>query len=124
MTRAITNPVININLPPNGDPTNPAANGDLGPGPGNFGQSFISTTYDPNLSQGWGKRPYNWEYSAAVQQELVPRVSLEAGYFRRTFYNQTVTNNLDITAGRLRHVLYHPTERPGTGPPFGGRQCN
>ncbi len=94
VTRAITNPFTNINLPPNGDPTNPAANGDLGPGPANFGQSFISTTYDPNLSQGWGKRPFNWEYSAAVQHQLVPNVSLEAGYFRRAFYNQTVTDNL------------------------------
>jgi hypothetical protein len=94
VTRAITNPNININLPPNGDPTNPNANGDLGPGPANFGQSFISTTYDPNLSKGWGKRPYNWEYSASVQQELVPRISLEAGYFRRKFYNQTVIDNL------------------------------
>jgi len=93
VTRAITNPFTNINLPPVGDPTNPAANGDLGPGPANFGQSFISTTYDPNLSQGWGKRPYNWEYSVAVQHELVPHISLETGYFRRTFYNQTVTNN-------------------------------
>jgi hypothetical protein len=97
VTRGITNPFLDINAPPKGDPTNPAANGDLGPGPGNFGQSFISTTYDKNLSQGWGKRPYNWEYSVAVQHELVPRVSLEAGYFGRKFYNQTVTNNLDIT---------------------------
>jgi hypothetical protein len=96
-TRAITNPNVNLNLPPNGDPTNPQANGDLGPGPSNFGQSFISTTYDPNLSQGWRKRPYNWEFSAALQHELVPRVSLEAGYFRRTFGNQNVTDNLDIT---------------------------
>jgi hypothetical protein len=94
VTRAITNPFTNINLPPTGDPTNPAANGDLGPGPANFGQSFISTTYAPNLSQGWGKRPYNWEYSASVQHELVPHISLETGYFRRTFYNQTVTDNL------------------------------
>ena len=97
VTRAITNPAININLPPAGDPTNPAANGVLGPGPSNFGQSIITTSYDPNLSQGWGKRPYNWEYSAVVQHELAPRVSLEAGYFRRTFGNQTVTDNLDIT---------------------------
>jgi hypothetical protein len=97
VTRSITNPAININLPPPGDPTNPNANGVLGPGPSNFGQSVISTTYDPNLSQGWGKRPYNWEYSAVVQHELAPRVSIEGGYFRRTFGNQTVTNNLDIT---------------------------
>jgi hypothetical protein len=97
VTRSITNPAININLPPAGDPTNPNANGVMGPGPSNFGQSFISTTYDPNLSQGWGKRPYNWEYSAVVQHELAPRVSIEGGYFRRTFSNQTVTDNLDIT---------------------------
>ena len=111
VTRAITNPAININLPPNGDPTNPNANGDLGPGPANFGQSFISTTYDPNLSRGWGKRPFNWEYSAVVQHELVPRVSLEAGYFRRTFGNQTVTNNLDITPSDFdRFCITIPTD--------------
>ena len=108
VTRAIINPagsplalspftVVNYDQVPLGDPTNPNANGVLGPGPSNFGQSFISTNYDPNLSSGWGKRPDNWEYSAVVQHELVPRVSLEAGYFRRTFGNQTVTNNLDIT---------------------------
>ena len=49
------------------------------------------------MSGGWGKRPYNWEYSASVQHELMPRVSLEAGYYRRTFHNQTVTDNLDLT---------------------------
>ena len=96
-TRSITNPLVNINGLPNGSPTNPAANGDLAAGPANLGQSLISTTYDPNLSQGWAKRPDNWEYSAVVDQELAPRVSLEAGYFRRTFGHQTVTDNLDIT---------------------------
>jgi hypothetical protein len=120
VTRAITNPLINLDAPPAGDPTNPAANGDLGPGPGNFGQSFISTTYDPNLSQGWGKRPFNWEYSAAVQQELVSRISLEAGYFRRMFYNQNVTNNLDITAANFdTFCITLPTGAGFGAPPVG-----
>jgi hypothetical protein len=32
-----------------------------------------------------------------VQHELLPRVSLDVGYYRRTFSNQTVTDNLDVT---------------------------
>ena len=32
-----------------------------------------------------------------MQQELMARVSLEVGYYRRTFGNQTVTDNLDVT---------------------------
>jgi hypothetical protein len=83
---------------PQGDPLNPLPNGEFtGSIDPNFGKSVITTRYDPNLSQGWGKRPYNWEYSASVQQQLLPRVSLDVGYFRRTFSNQTVTDNLDVT---------------------------
>ena len=58
---------------------------------------MITTRYDPEVSEGWGKRPYNWEYSASVQHELMPRVSLDVGYYRRTFSNQIVTDNLDVT---------------------------
>jgi hypothetical protein len=83
---------------PQGDPLNPLPNGEyLGTIDPNFGKSVVTTRYDPAVSQGWGKRPYNWEYSASVQHELVPRVSLEAGYFRRMFYNQTVTDNQSLT---------------------------
>ena len=85
---------------PQGDPlsTNPFLSFEyVGPVDPNFGQSIITTRYDPDVSQGWGKRPYNWEYSASVQHELMARVSLEVGYYRRTFGNQTVTDNLDVT---------------------------
>ena len=63
----------------------------------NFGRSVITTRYDAEVSEGWGKRPYNWEYSASVQHELMPRVSLDVAYYRRTFSNQVVTDNLDVT---------------------------
>jgi hypothetical protein len=88
----------NGNLIPEGDPLNPLPNGEyLGTINANFGKSIITTRYDPAVSQGWGKRPYNWEYSASVQHELARRVALNAGYFRRTFGNFTVTDNLDVT---------------------------
>jgi hypothetical protein len=83
---------------PQGDPLNPLPNGEfVGAVDPNFGKSVITTRYDPAVSQGWGARPYNWEYSASVQHELLPRVSLNVGYYRRTFGNQTVTDNLDVT---------------------------
>ena len=34
---------------------------------------------------------------SSVQHELMPRVSLDVGYYRRVFGNFTVTDNLDIT---------------------------
>jgi hypothetical protein len=50
-----------------------------------------STTTDPSVLNGWGKRGYNTEWSLSVQQEVAPRVSLNGGWFRRSFGNQTVT---------------------------------
>ena len=43
--------------------------------------------YDPETITGWGKRPYNWEFSAGVQHELLPQFfsSAELAYRRRRF---------------------------------------
>ena len=49
-----------------------------------FGQPFATTTYDPDLLVGWNKRSYNWEFSTGVQHEVLPRVSLDVSYFRRS----------------------------------------
>ena len=35
---------------------------------------------DPNL-----QREYNWEYSASIQHELAPRISMTVAYYRRVF---------------------------------------
>ncbi|MBI2185814.1 MAG: TonB-dependent receptor, partial [Acidobacteria bacterium] len=53
----------------------------------NFGGTRRGTNYDPELMRGWGVREYNWEFSTAVQHELLPRVSTEIGYFRRWYGN-------------------------------------
>jgi hypothetical protein len=56
-----------------------------------------ATRIDPELLSGWGVRPYDWQFSAAVQQELMPRVAVEIGYSRRWWGNFTVTDNLAVT---------------------------
>jgi hypothetical protein len=55
-----------------------------------------ATRIDPALLGGWGVRPYDWQFSAAVQQELMPRVSVEVGYSRRTWGNFTYTDNVAV----------------------------
>ena len=43
--------------------------------------------------QGWGVRPGDWQIGATLQHEVLPRVSMEAGYARRWLQNFTVTDN-------------------------------
>ena len=86
---------------PQGDPTIPAANGELGPSPNAaWGSPVFTTRFDPSWSRGgFGVRPYNWETSATVQHELMSNVSLNVGYFRRIFGNFVVSDNLALTPG-------------------------
>ena len=69
-------------------------NGECGPMDNqNFGKEIFTKTFDPDLIHGWGKRTYNWEMGVSVQQELLPRVGLTVGYFRRWFGNFYTANN-------------------------------
>ena len=87
------------NYVPDCELTNVLANGECGNlSDTNFGSPTPSTTVDPEVLKGFGVRPYNWELSASVQQELAPRVSVDVGYFRRWFGNFAVTDNLALTA--------------------------
>jgi hypothetical protein len=57
-----------------------------------FGKNLpLTTTTDPAVLNGWGSRGYNWEYAISAQHELAPRISVAGGWFRRNFYNQTIT---------------------------------
>jgi hypothetical protein len=53
---------------------------------------------DPKILTGWGVRSNDWQIGASVQQQLLPRVSVEVGYFRRWLNNFTITDNLLTTA--------------------------
>ena len=59
----------------------------------NFGRPVFSTTFDPDTLTGWSKRAYDWNFGVQVQQELLPRVSVNVGYFRRIFGNFFATDN-------------------------------
>ena len=50
------------------------------------------------MLNGWGKRPYQWEFSASVQRQIARGVSVDAGYFRRWYGNFGVTDNLNLSA--------------------------
>ena len=80
-----------------GDPLNPLPNGEiLTPNvtPA-FGLPAITRFYDDDWAFGWGNRRSNWEFSAAIQQELLPGVSLDFGFFQR---NQISLSALDDQA--------------------------
>jgi hypothetical protein len=60
----------------------------------NFGQlNPTFTTIDPDILGGSGVRPYNWQFGASVQHEVIPRVSIDVGYNRRWWGNHFVTVN-------------------------------
>src|SRR4029079_1887384 len=59
----------------------------------NFGSATPSTTINPDAIAGFGVRPYNWEFAAGIQQQVLPRMSVDVGYFRRWFGNFSVVDN-------------------------------
>jgi hypothetical protein len=66
----------------------------------NFGNpNPNANTVNPAILEGWGVRPSDWQVGASVQQEILPRVSVEVGYYRRWFQNFFVTDNTLVGPG-------------------------
>ena len=59
----------------------------------NFGSIVSATTLNPDVLEGWGVRPYDWQFGVSVQQELLPRLSAELAYNRRSWGNFFYTDN-------------------------------
>jgi len=82
---------------------NLASGGDLCAAVGGVGLNFgnanpNTTTINPDILGGWGVRPYDWQFGASIQHELLPRLSVEAAYNRRWWGNFFVTDNVLTTA--------------------------
>ena len=88
----------NRNFIPDCDLNNFAINGECGLVDNqNFGTDIPGTSYDPDLMQGWGKRSFNWEFTTSIQQEIIPRMSVEVQYARRWYGNIRVMDDLSVT---------------------------
>jgi hypothetical protein len=59
---------------------------------------LVTAAIDPAILNGWNVRPGDWQIGASVQQQLLPRVSVEAGYFHRWLTHYTTTDNTALSA--------------------------
>ena len=89
----------NRNFVPDCNLTNPAANGECAAmdNPA-FGSTRRGVSYDPDTLSGRGKRDHNWEFSAGVQRQILPRLSVDVGYYRRWWGNFIVTDDRAVGA--------------------------
>jgi hypothetical protein len=90
-----------------------------------FGSNqFVGATIDPSLTHGWNVRPSDWSFGASIQQQILPRASVEIGYYRRVFTMFTtggvVTDNLNVGPNDL--TAYTLTAPSDARLPNGGGQ--
>jgi len=91
-----------------------------------FGKNVATTTTtDPAILSGWGARGYNWEYTISAQHELMPRVSIAGGWFRREFGNQTITvdNRFSQAKGSFDSFCVNAPANPNLLTPSGYQVC-
>src|SRR5215831_16246384 len=94
----------NNNYYPDCDLGNLSANGECGAldNP-NFGQTNPNAVrWADDVRSGWGVRDFNWEYSAEIQHELTPGLSLNGGYY---FNNGGYYRNVDSAQRQTRYPL-------------------
>ena len=101
---------------------NSAANGECGPwANGNFGKASSGTVVNPEVLEGWGSRPYDWQFAVSLQQEVLPRVSANIGYNRRMWGNFYYTDNRAVGPGDFDRATItappHPDLPDGGGYP-------
>ena len=58
-------------------------------------------TYGDSLLEGWGKRRSDWQFGLGIQHEVLPRLSAEVTYNRRSYANLTVTDQIGIGCDRF-----------------------
>jgi len=83
----------NADFVPQCDFSNFGANAECGPLVNQDYGKVFTQNFDPAVMEGWGVRPYEWDLGFAVQQEVLPRVSVNVAYNRRWFGNFLVNDN-------------------------------
>ena len=90
----------------------PNPNGECGPGNPFFGKQVSPLTVDPATTQGWNTREYSWDLTASVVHEVLPRVSVELSYIRRTWGNMATTVNRAVTPADFDAFTYAVPQDP------------
>jgi hypothetical protein len=86
------------NYVPDCDLLNRGGNDECGPlADQAFGTRVQGLLYDQAVQRGWGKAPAMWQGMLSFQQELRPGAGLVIGYFRTSYDNFFVTDNLSVT---------------------------
>jgi hypothetical protein len=92
---------------------NPAANQECGPWSNlNWGASVATTRVNPAVLSGWGVRNADWQFSAGIQHEILPRVSIDVSYNRRSWSNFFTTHNAALTAADWDQVTLTAPSNP------------
>jgi len=93
----------NKNFTPDCVLENPLANGECGNlSNTSFGKPVFTNSFNSDLMGGWGIRPSDWGFVASIQQQVLPRTSVEVSYTRRWLNGFTVTDNLSTVVGDYR----------------------
>jgi hypothetical protein len=88
----------NVNYIPDCNLTNLNANGECeAVSNRNFGSTVPGTTYADDVTHGFGNRPYNWQASFGIAHQLMPGVGIEVAYFRTSYGNFVVTDNVLVS---------------------------
>jgi hypothetical protein len=106
---------MNGDFVPQCDLTSTAVNGEClavaNPGFGSTNTNALR--FDRDALFGWGKRGYNWEFGVGVQREILPRVSVDVGFFRRWYGNFRVTDNVALGPNEFTTYTVTPPTAPG-----------
>jgi hypothetical protein len=96
---------INVNFVPDCNLDSPLANGECSQAASTIGLGQpIPVSFDPELLSGSGVRPSDWRIGASVEQQILPRASLEIGYVRRWFDGFTVGDNVLVSPADFQTV--------------------
>src|SRR5262249_39351979 len=118
VTRAWTD--ANGNFVPDCDLLNPAAQ-DLRASGGdlcgvmsntNFGRNVLTNNFDPDLLNGWGVRPSDWNFGVSLQHQIGKRSLLDVTYTRRWFQGFSAVDNLPFQPPPLTPFSIPPPLHP------------
>ena len=67
----------------------------------NFGKAVLTNNFDPEILEGWGVRPSDWNMVLSIQHQIGSRSSVDVTYTRRWYDGFFVVDNLALQPSDL-----------------------